>query len=245
MLVSSLALILAGDNGIMPIHMIAIIDYGMGNLRSVQKGFEKMGYAAEVTRDARRIEAAPGVVLPGVGAFGACMNGLAECGLVDTVYRVVAQGAPLLGICVGMQILFSESVEFGRVQGLDILKGRVVRFDPATLEGGKVPHMGWNQLHVKRCAPHLEGIPDGAATYFVHSYYPVPDDPEIIATTTDYGGTEFVSSVWWRNIFATQFHPEKSQATGLRILANFGNLVTGTPVVLETPDAGRRTPDLP
>jgi imidazole glycerol-phosphate synthase subunit HisH len=229
----------------MPIHMIAIIDYGMGNLRSVQKGFEKMGYAAEVTRDARRIEAAPGVVLPGVGAFGACMNGLAECGLVDTVYRVVAQGAPLLGICVGMQILFSESVEFGRVQGLDILKGRVVRFDPATLEGGKVPHMGWNQLHMKRRAPHLEGIPDGAATYFVHSYYPVPDDPEIIATTTDYGGTEFVSSVWWRNIFATQFHPEKSQATGLRILANFGALVKGAPLALETSDFGLRTSDLP
>jgi glutamine amidotransferase len=225
--------------------MIAIIDYGMGNLRSVQKGFEKMGYAAEVTRDAGRIETAAGVVLPGVGAFGACMAGLAECGLVDTVYQVVEQGTPLLGICVGMQILFSESVEFGRVRGLDILKGRVVRFDPAALDGGKVPHMGWNQLHIKRRAPHLDGLADGAATYFVHSYYPVPDDPETIATTTDYGGTEFVSSVWWRNVFATQFHPEKSQATGLRILANFGRLVTGTSLALETPDSGLRTPDLP
>jgi glutamine amidotransferase len=204
--------------------MIAIIDYGMGNLRSVQKGFEKMGYAVEVTRDAGRIEAATGVVLPGVGAFGACMDGLAECGLVDTVYRVVERGTPFLGICVGMQILFSESVEFGRVHGLDILKGKVVRFDPATLQGGKIPHMGWNQLHIKRRAPHLDGIPDGAAVYFVHSYYPVPDDPEIITTTTDYG-TEFVSSICWRNIFATQFHPEKSQAIGLRILANFGKLV--------------------
>lgn len=205
--------------------MIAIIDYGMGNLRSVQKGFEKMGYAAEVTRDARRIEAAPGVVLPGVGAFGACMEGLAGCGLVDTVYRVVAHGTPLLGICVGMQILFSESVEFGRVQGLGILKGRVIRFDPAALDGGKIPHMGWNQLHIRRRVPQLDGIPDGAAVYFVHSFYPVPDDAEIIATTTDYGGTEFVSSVWWRNIFATQFHPEKSQTIGLRLLANFGQLV--------------------
>lgn len=206
--------------------MIAIIDYGVGNLRSVQKGFAKMGYAAEITRDATRIASAAGVVLPGVGAFAACMQGLAEYGLVDTVYRVVAHGTPLLGICVGMQILFSESFEFGRVRGLDILKGRVVRFDPATLDGGKVPHMGWNQLQLRHRAPHLAGVPDGASVYFVHSYYPVPDDPQIIATTTRYGHTEFVSSVWWRNIFATQFHPEKSQTIGLQILANFGNLVT-------------------
>jgi glutamine amidotransferase len=205
--------------------MIAIIDYGMGNLRSVQKGFEKMGLAAEITRDPHRIEAAPGVVLPGVGAFGACMNGLAECGLVDTVYKVVAQGTPLLGVCVGMQILFSESVEFGRVRGLDILKGRIVRFDPARIDGGKIPHMGWNQLHIKHRALPLTGIPNGVSVYFVHSYYPVPDDPAIIATTTDYGATEFASSVWYRNIFATQFHPEKSQSIGLRILANFGRLV--------------------
>ena len=205
--------------------MIAIIDYGMGNLRSVQKGFEKMGYTAEITRDPHRIETAPGVVLPGVGAFAACMDGLRECGLVDTVHRVVAQGTPFLGICVGMQILFSESIEFGRVRGLDILKGRVIRFDPAEIDGGKIPHMGWNQLHIKRRAPHLEGIPDGASVYFVHSFYPVPDNPEVIATTTDYGGTEFVSSVWQRNVFATQFHPEKSQDMGLRILANFGQLV--------------------
>src|SRR5262245_7759554 len=163
--------------------MIAIIDYGMGNLRSVQKGFEKMGYIAEITRDPQRIEAAPGVVLPGVGAFGACMNELAECGLVDTVYRVAAQGTPLLGICVGMQILFSESVEFGRVRGLGILKGQIVRFDPTQIDGGKIPHMGWNQLHIKHRVPHLDGIPNGVSVYFVHSYYPVPDDPHIIATT--------------------------------------------------------------
>lgn len=225
-LLRPVSLILQQDITIMRHCMIAIIDYGMGNLRSVQKGFEKMGYAAEVTREANRIESAPGVVLPGVGAFGACMDGLADCGLVNTVYRVVEQGTPLLGICVGMQILFSESIEFGRVQGLDILRGKIVRFDPATLDGGKIPHMGWNQLQIKHRAPHLDGIADGAAVYFVHSYYPVPDDPEIIATTTDYGRTAFVSSVWWRNIFATQFHPEKSQTVGLRILANFGKLVT-------------------
>ncbi len=207
--------------------MIAIIDYGMGNLRSVQKGFEKMGHAADVTRDAQKIEAAAGVVLPGVGAFGACMNGLAECGLVETVHRVVERGTPFLGICVGMQILFSESIEFGRVQGLDILKGTVRRFDLATLHGNKIPHMGWNQLHLEhreQRPPHLDGIEEGECVYFVHSYYPIPDDAKIIATTTEYG-TTFASSVWSGNVFATQFHPEKSQTVGLRILANFGNLV--------------------
>ena len=204
--------------------MIAIIDYGMGNLRSVQKGFEKMGHVAVVTRDAAQIEAAGGVVLPGVGAFGACMDGLNECGLVDTVHRVVERGTPFLGICVGMQILFSESVEFGRVRGLDILKGKIVRFDPTTLAGQKIPHMGWNQLTIKHRPPHLNGVAEGASVYFVHSYYPVPDDPAIIATTTEYG-QPFASSVWSGNVFATQFHPEKSQAVGLRILANFGQLV--------------------
>lgn len=204
--------------------MIAIIDYGMGNLRSVQTGFKKMGYAATVTRDAAQIEAAAGVVLPGVGAFGACMNGLAECGLVGTVHRVVERGTPFLGICVGMQILFSESIEFGRVAGLDILKGTVVRFDPATLNGDKVPHMGWNQLRIERRPPHLTDVADGAGVYFVHSYYPVPADPAIVATTTEYGAP-FASSVWSGNVFATQFHPEKSQAVGLTILANFGRLV--------------------
>ncbi|MGE0825076.1 MAG: imidazole glycerol phosphate synthase subunit HisH [Candidatus Binatia bacterium] len=208
--------------------MIAIIDYGMGNLRSVQKGFEKMGYAAEVTRDTRRIKAASGVVLPGVGAFAACMNGLTACDLVETVHHVVETNIPLLGICVGMQILFSEGLEFGRVPGLDILKGQVIRFDPAAVNGGKIPHMGWNQLHIKRRTPHLEGVTDGAAVYFVHSYYPVPEDPQIIATTTTYGNTEFASSVSWRNVFATQFHPEKSQIIGLQILANFGRLVGST-----------------
>jgi len=206
--------------------MITIVDYGMGNLRSVQKGFEKVGFAAEVTRDPKRIVAASGVVLPGVGAFGACMAGLKACGLIETVHQVVAKGTPFLGICVGMQILFSESVEFGSVQGLDILKGRVVRFDPAELCGGKIPHMGWNRLIIRRPVPHLASISDGSYVYFVHSYYPVPEDPDIIATTTLYG-QEFASGVHWRNIFACQFHPEKSQATGLKILSNFARIVAG------------------
>ena len=209
--------------------MIAIIDYGMGNLRSVQKGCEKMGYPAEITRDAARIEAAAGVILPGVGAFGACMDGLAACRLIDTVHRVAAAGTPLLGICVGMQILFSESHEFGRARGLDILKGTVERFDPTRLisDDGphKIPHMGWNQLHIERSAPHLAHVPEGAAVYFVHSYYPLPADPAIVATTTEYG-IPFASSVWSDTIFATQFHPEKSQTVGLQILANFGKFVT-------------------
>ncbi len=213
----------------MPLGTIAIIDYGMGNLRSVQKACEKMGYPAEITRDAARIEAAAGVVLPGVGAFSACMDGLAKCRLIETVHRVANSGTPLLGICVGMQILFSESYEFGREQGLDILKGTVERFDPAllTTDNGpqKIPHMGWNQLHIERPAPHLAKIPEGAAVYFVHSYYPIPTDPAIVATTTEYG-IHFASSVWSGNIFATQFHPEKSQAVGLQILANFGKFVT-------------------
>lgn len=204
--------------------MIAIVDYGMGNLRSVQKGFEKAGFTAEVTRDAKKIAAAAGVVLPGVGAFGACLAGLEECGLVETVHQVVEKGTPFLGICVGMQILFSKSVEFGSVKGLNILRGRVVRFDPAELNGGKVPHMGWNRLIIRRPVPHLAGISDGSYVYFVHSYHPVPDDPDIIATTTLYG-QEFVSSVHWRNIFACQFHPEKSQAVGLKILSNFARMV--------------------
>lgn len=216
-------------------NMIAIIDYGMGNLRSVQKGCQKMGYPAEITREAACIEAADGVILPGVGAFGACMKGLAECGLIDTVYRIVEKEKPLLGICVGMQILFSESVEFGRVKGLDILKGTIERFEPDAFSSvltvptdstdneplHKIPHMGWNQLHIRQPAPHLTDISENAAVYFVHSYYPIPADPAIIATTTDHRIT-FASSVWSGNIFATQFHPEKSQATGLRILANFG-----------------------
>ncbi len=203
---------------------IAIIDYGMGNLRSVQKGFERVGRAAEVTRDAGRIAAAAGVVLPGVGAFGACMDNLRSYGLVETVRQVIERGTPFLGICLGMQLLFEESEEFGRVRGLGIFPGRVVRF--ADLPSLKVPHMGWNQIRKRQDAPHLRSIEDGAYVYFVHSYYVVPADASLTATSTEYG-VEFASAVARDNVFATQYHPEKSQTVGLKILENFGRVVEG------------------
>jgi len=206
--------------------MIAIIDYGMGNLRSVQKAFEKVGFEALVTSDPKVVLEAERVVLPGVGAFRDCMRNLEEGGFIEPILRVISEGRPFLGICLGLQLLFTESEEFGLHRGLDIIPGRVVRFPDGMKEGDeelKVPHMGWNQLSLKRCPPALAGIPDGSHFYFVHSYYVEPDDPAVVATTTDYGG-DFCSSVWRDNIFATQFHPEKSQEKGLAILKNFGEM---------------------
>jgi glutamine amidotransferase len=202
--------------------MIAIIDYGMGNLRSVQKGFERMGREAVVTSDAKTILSASKVVLPGVGAFPDCMRNLTEYGLIDAVRQSISSGKPFLGICLGLQLLFTESEEFGISKGLDIIKGRVVRFkvQDATL---KIPHMGWNSVAIKRRPPTLVDVPEGSHFYFVHSFHVVPEDKSVIATTTDYG-FEFVSSVWKDNIFACQFHPEKSQALGLSILKRFGEM---------------------
>jgi glutamine amidotransferase len=197
---------------------LAIVDYGMGNLRSVQKAFERLGHAAEVTRDPERVASAPGVVLPGVGAFGACMANLTALGLAEPVVHAIRAGRPFLGICLGMQLLFEESEEFGPVAGLGILPGRVVRF--AADPDRKVPHMGWNAVRKARATPILAGIEDGAYVYFVHSYYPVPSDRAVVATTTPYG-VEFASSVVRDNVFACQFHPEKSQQIGLRLLDNF------------------------
>jgi len=203
---------------------LAIVDYDMGNLRSVQKAFERLGHAAEVTRDPDRIADGAGVVLPGVGAFGACMANLAAFGLVEPVRHAITRGRPFLGICLGMQLLFEESEEFGPVAGLGILPGRVVRFSAAPEH--KIPHMGWNQLHVVRRAAALGDLPEGAYTYFVHSYYPVPKDPAVVVTTTTYG-VEFASSVARDNIFACQFHPEKSQQVGLGLLDSFVRQVAG------------------
>jgi glutamine amidotransferase len=201
--------------------MIAIIDYGMGNLRSVQKGFERVGREAVVTSDAKVILNASKVVLPGVGAFPDCMRNLRERGLIDTVRKSIESGKPFLGICLGLQLLFTESEEFGISKGLDIIKGRVVRFKGPAFDTLKVPHMGWNSLSIKRRPPALQDVPEGSHVYFVHSFHVVPEDRNVIATTTDYG-MEFVSSIWKDNIFATQFHPEKSQTLGLSILKRFG-----------------------
>ena len=199
---------------------IAVIDYEMGNLRSVQKALEHVGADAVITRDPDVLMGAAAAVLPGVGAFGACMENLRRHGLVEPVKIFAASGRPFLGICVGMQILFEESEEFGPVPGLGILPGKIVRFAPDPAGKRKVPQMGWNALRIVKRAPHLAGLKDGAQVYFVHSYYPQPSDSEIVATTTDYGVT-FASSVWRDNVFATQFHPEKSQHAGLRLLGNF------------------------
>lgn len=198
--------------------MIAIIDYGMGNLRSVQKGFEQVGCEAVVTRDIGQIHSARGVVLPGVGAFSACMENLGKFGLIDPIRQVVQAQKPFLGICLGFQLLFSESEEFGIQKGLDLFPGRVLGFPHNDL---KVPHMGWNAITKEQDSPFLEGISSGDYVYFVHSFYVAPRDNSLIATTTDYG-KPFVSSIATDRLFACQFHPEKSQELGLRILANFG-----------------------
>jgi imidazole glycerol-phosphate synthase subunit HisH len=200
--------------------VIAIIDYGMGNLRSIHKAFEHVGCPARVTRDPSVIADASHVVLPGVGAFPDCMRNLEQFGLITPIDRAVRRGKPFLGICLGLQLLFTEGEEFGRHPGLAILKGRVVRF-PFGPGGLKVPHMGWNQLRRATPLPLFRGQAETAHYYFVHSYHVVPEDDGIVATTTTYG-IEFVSSVQRENIFACQFHPEKSQAAGLALLRVFG-----------------------
>ncbi len=205
--------------------MIAVIDYGMGNLRSVSKALERVGAEVRVTSDAAEIAAADGVVLPGVGAFARSVQNLESAGLKSAVYKAVDSGRPFLGICVGMQILFEESDEFGRVEGLGILPGRVRRFEPSDHEL-KVPHMGWNQLRFCRRPPHFCGIEEGERFYFVHSYFVETADDGIVAARTCYG-EDFVSCAWRDNLVATQFHPEKSQSLGLRVLENFRRLVDG------------------
>lgn len=206
--------------------MIALLDYGSGNLRSVEKALKKVGADVRVTQspdfgDAR------GVVLPGVGAFDDCMNAMGRQELLQAARAWIEAGRPFLGICVGYQALFESSEEFNScAAGLGIFKGKVVRF--SRHDGLKIPQIGWNQLEITRPeCPLFNGIPSGSYVYFVHSFFPKPADETIIATRTAYGET-FASSVWRDNVFATQFHPEKSQAVGLKLLENFVNLAEKT-----------------
>jgi glutamine amidotransferase len=201
--------------------MISIIDYGMGNLRSVQKAFEKAGHSAQIVNEPAAVADATKLVLPGVGAFRDAIAALESRQLVEPIKAAIGAGTPFLGICLGLQLLFERSFEDGEYQGLGVIPGDVVRFDlPPQF---KVPHMGWNQLRFQRRPPIFSGINDGAYFYFVHSYYVVPRDASLIATETDYP-QPFCSSIWRDNLFATQFHPEKSQDVGLRVLKNFAEL---------------------
>jgi len=211
--------------------MIAIIDYGMGNIRSVEKGFLKVGADVKITSDPKVIADASGVVLPGVGAFRDCMANLDKLSLIEVIKKEIQKGKPFLGICLGLQLLFTESEEFGICRGLDIFPGRVIRFNfeslPVSPAGKlKIPHMGWNTAKMVRRPPIFDGIPDESYFYFVHSFYVVPGDKGIAATSTKYG-IDFVSMIWKDNVFATQFHPEKSQKMGLKILGGFNSFVAG------------------
>jgi len=202
--------------------MIAIIDYGMGNIHSVQKALELFGAKTTVTNNPEEIRAADKAVLPGVGAFDDAMLELKKQDLISALNEYIKNRRPFLGICLGMQLLFEESEEASESKGLGILKGKVKRF--TELKGLKVPHMGWNQLKiVSSVCPLLKNIPDNSYMYFCHSYYPEPKDRNSSAATTDYG-REFSSVVWQDNVYGVQFHPEKSQKTGLKMLENFVNL---------------------
>jgi len=203
--------------------MLSIIDYGMANLRSVQKGFETVGAEAQIISKPEQIRKASRIVLPGVGAFADAVRVLREHELVDPILEHIRSGKPFLGICLGLQMLFDVGYEDGTHRGLGVLKGKCVRFDVDEKMGLKVPHMGWNQLVAKSESPLLRDLGNEPSVYFVHSYHVVPEDASVIATTTDYG-RPFVSSVWRDNLVATQFHPEKSQKVGLKILENFSRM---------------------
>lgn len=208
--------------------MIAIIDYGMGNLRSVEKAFLSVGARARVTSNAKDVLRAEKIVLPGVGAFKDAMDGLRKRKLIEPLVECVKEGKPYLGLCLGLQLLFEESEEFGKYKGLGILKGKVKRFSGNV----KVPHMGWNQILLQKEKTNgtrsiamqvLKNIPDHSYFYFVHSYYVVPSDKNVVAAKTSYG-ISFASIAAKDNIFACQFHPEKSQTFGLELLNNFARL---------------------
>ncbi|KPK82682.1 MAG: imidazole glycerol phosphate synthase subunit HisH [Phycisphaerae bacterium SM23_33] len=199
--------------------MIAIIDYRLGNLWSVKYALDRLGVDSGLTSDPARIAAADGVILPGVGAFGRAMEMFRRLDLIGPTREAALSTRPFMGICLGLQLLFSESQEHGRHDGLDILPGRVVRFGA----GLTVPHMGWNQVRQQGPSPLFEGIQDESFFYFAHSYYVQPADREVVIGTTEYGG-QYASLVQKGRVFAVQFHPEKSGPTGLKMLANFCKL---------------------
>lgn len=205
--------------------MIAIIDYGMGNLRSVQKALEFVGAQAIVTDRPADIEASEAVILPGVGAFGSAMERLNASGLTPAIRQAIDQGKPFLGICLGLQLLYESSEESPNVAGLGMLKGRVVGFNSRDGFALRVPHIGWSALHLTLpLSPLWKGIPEGSYVYFVHSYYPEPEAESTIVATCDYGGM-FPCAIAQDNLYAVQFHPEKSGQVGLQILRNFLRMV--------------------
>ena len=200
--------------------MIALLDYGAGNLRSVEKALRHLGAEVRLVARPEQLGDAQAAVLPGVGAFDDCLNALRRQDLLEATRQFIRTGRPFLGICIGYQALFERSQEFNsNAPGLGLFKGQVIRFTPRP--GLKIPQIGWNQIEVTRPdCPLFTGIPTGSYFYFVHSYYPQPTDPSLVCARTEYGET-FASAIWRENVFATQFHPEKSQETGLRLLKNF------------------------
>jgi len=207
--------------------VIAVVDYGMGNLRSVAKALERVGAEVAVTSDAGVIADSGGMVLPGVGAFADCVKNLDRPGLIRPILDFVETGRPFFGICLGLQLLFAESFEFGRHPGLGVIKGSVDRFSGGPFEGKdrlKIPHMGWNRVTWNTHEPPFDAVSDDDYFYFVHSFYVAPEDRDTAAGITEYGGP-FVSALRYRNVFATQFHPEKSQEKGLSILKSFAAMV--------------------
>ncbi len=203
--------------------MIYIVDYGMGNLRSVEKGFASQGAKVRLTRDPSEILQANGIVLPGVGAFGDCIRNLREYSLLGPIKEYIESGRPFLGICLGLQILFESSEESPNEEGLSVFKGRVVRFPEFREEGLKVPHMGWNRVAFDSSSKILDGVPQDNWFYFVHSYYVAPEGNSLDILKSDYG-IDFTAGIIKDNVFAFQFHPEKSSELGLKILKNFSEI---------------------
>ncbi|MCW4015281.1 MAG: imidazole glycerol phosphate synthase subunit HisH [Candidatus Bathyarchaeota archaeon] len=197
---------------------MAVVNYGVGNLRSIRKGLEKSGATVQVTHNPADLRGSDAIVLPGVGAFAPAVKNMEP--IADVVAQAMKSGKPILGVCLGLQLLFTKSSEGGSVKGLDFISGEVVKLPDSV----KTPQMGWNTINFARSHPLLDGVKEGSYVYFVHSYYPQPADPTVVVTTTDYG-VKFASMVAKKNLFATQFHPEKSSKTGLIMLKNFVNIV--------------------